>query len=60
MNEIMYLDFEVDKLTNSIENVISGEIFDTIILQLKLADGKNIKKSEWAFDWHNELKDKSK
>lgn len=56
----MYLDFEVDKLTNLIENVISGEIFDTIILQLKLADGKNIKKSEWAFDWHNELKDKSK
>jgi hypothetical protein len=59
-NKIIYLDFEVDKLTHSIENVISGEVFDTLIVKLKPADGKNIKKLEWAFNWHNELKDKSK
>ena len=47
-NEIIYLDFEVDKLTNSIENAISGEIFDTLIVKLKLAGGKSIKKTEWA------------
>ncbi len=59
-NEIFYLDFEVDKLTNSIENAISGEVFDTLIVKLKPADGKNIKKTEWVFNWQNELKDKSK
>lgn len=59
-NEIIHLDFEVDKLTNSIENVISGEVFDTLIVQLKATDGKNIKKTEWTFNWHDELKDKTK
>ena len=59
-NKIIYLDFEVDKLTNSIENVISGEVFDTLIVKLKPADSKSIKKTEWVFNWHNELKDKTK
>lgn len=59
-NEIIYLDFEVDKLTNSIENAISGEVFDTLIVQLKATDGKGIKKTEWAFNWHNGIKDKTK
>ena len=59
-NKIIYLDFEVDKLTNSIENVISGEVFNTLIIKLKPVDGKSIKKGEWAFNWHNELKDKTK
>jgi len=59
-DEIVYLNFEIDKLTNSIENSISGEVFDTLIVKLKPADGKNIKKVEWAFNWHNELKDKKK
>jgi hypothetical protein len=59
-NTIIYLDFEVDKLTNSIENVISGEVFETLIVKLKLTDGKIIKKDEWAFNWHNELQDKTR
>jgi hypothetical protein len=59
-NEIIYLDFEVDKLTNSIENAISGELFDTFIVKLKPTDGRGIKKDEWAFNWQNELKDKTK
>ena len=58
--EIIYLDFEVDKLTNSIENAISSEVFDTLIVKLKPANGKEIKKGEWAFNWRNELKDETK
>jgi len=54
------LDFEVDKLTNSIENVVSGEVFDTLVTLLKTTDSKQIKKPEWAFNWHIELKDKAK
>ena len=57
---INYLDFEVDKLTNSIENAISGEFFDTLVIKLKTTDVKSIKKSEWTFNWHDELKDKTK
>jgi hypothetical protein len=56
--ETIYLDFEVDRLTNSIENAVSGEVFDTLIL--KLTDGKEIKKSEWVFNWHTEIKDSTK
>lgn len=52
------LDFEVDKLTNSIENTISGEVFDTLITQI--SETKKIKKRDWAFNWHSEIKDKSK
>jgi len=55
-----YLDFEIDKLTNSIENVISGEVFDTQITRLYPVDGKQIKKTEWVFNWHKELKDDAK
>ena len=57
---INYLDFEVDKLTNSIENAISGEVFDTLVIKLKTTDIKSIKNSEWTFNWQDELKDKTK
>jgi hypothetical protein len=30
----MELNFEIDKLTNSIENTISGEVFETTISQV--------------------------
>jgi len=53
------LDFEIDKLTNSIENASTGEVFDTEIVRLSPKDLKQIKETEWQFDWHNELKDKS-
>lgn len=54
----IYLDFEVDRLTNSIENAVSGEVFDTLIV--KLTDGKEIKKNDWVFNWHIEIKDRTK
>ncbi len=55
-----YLDFEIDKLTNSIENAISGEVFDTVITRMQLDESKQIKKKDWTFDWHRELKDETK
>lgn len=54
------LDFEVDKLTNSIENVLTGEVFDTEIVRLTSADSKQIKKADWQFNWNKELKDETK
>ena len=54
------LDFEIDTLTSSIENIISGEIFETVISEISATEGKLIKKVEWNFDWKVELKDKSR
>jgi hypothetical protein len=49
------LDFEVDKLTNSIENVLTGEIFETEIVQLRNENIPNLREEKWAFDWVFEL-----
>jgi hypothetical protein len=57
-SEEIQIDFEIDKLTNSIENAISGEVFDTFIS--KIAETRKIKKSDWVFDWHSEIKSNSK
>ncbi len=54
------LDFIIDKLTNSIENSITGEVFDTVINLLKTEDRNQIKKSDWQFDWVKEIQDKTK
>lgn len=51
------LDVEIDELTNSIKNVISGDCFSTDISRITKADLKNItKKDGWQFDWKPELK----
>jgi hypothetical protein len=54
------LDFEIDKLTNSIENTSTGEVFDTEIVRLTSKDLRFIQKSDWQFDWVKEIKDKTK
>ena len=51
-----HVDIEIDKLTNSIENVITGESFET---EFSKVTSKEIKKKDWLFDWHKELKDDS-
>ncbi len=52
------LDFVVDKLTNSIENVVTGDSFKTEVSILTKADLKLVtKKNGWLFDWKKELKD---
>ncbi len=38
------LDFEIDKLTSSIENTLTGEVFETDILRLHSSDRALIKK----------------
>lgn len=51
------LDFEVDKLTNSIENVVTGDSFATEISIVTQLDLKSItKKYKWQFDWKLEYK----
>ncbi len=48
---------EVDKLTNSIVNTISGDSFSTEIAEAAKIDLKNItKKNGWALSWTTELK----
>ena len=51
------LDFIIDKLTNSIENVQSGDGFPTDISLLTMEELKNItKKNGWRFNWASEIK----
>ena len=51
------LDFEVDKLTNSIENVVTGDSFPTDITLITAADLKTVTpKNGWQFDWKLEFK----
>ena len=51
------LEFIVDKLTNSIENVQSGDSFQTEVSLLTSTELKNIaKKNGWNFDWKAEFK----
>ena len=44
------VDIEIDKLTNSIENTVSGDIFDTDIFQLLAKDKQQINKADWLFN----------
>jgi hypothetical protein len=54
-------DFIIDKLTNSIENTISGDSFRTEISVLTKTDLKNIlKKNGWNFNWKEEYNDLTK
>jgi hypothetical protein len=55
------LDFVVDKLTNSIQNTISGDSFETEVLRLTKNDLKQVTKIKgWNFNWKAELNDNRK
>ncbi len=54
-NKIL-VDIEIDKLTKSIENTVSGDVFDTDIFQLFAKDIKQIKKADWQFKWQEQIK----
>ncbi|MFT3947290.1 MAG: hypothetical protein QM763_09980 [Agriterribacter sp.] len=55
------LDFEVDFLTNSIRNTVSGDSFRTEVLRLTTADLKQVtRKNGWNFNWRTELNNNSK
>jgi len=50
------LAFEIDKITESIENAETGETLDTLVLPVTQADLKETtKKNGWLFDWKLEL-----
>lgn len=55
------LDFEIDALTNSIRNTVSGDSFRTEVLRLTKADLKQLtKKNAWNFNWKTELDNNTK
>lgn len=50
------LDFIIDKLTNSIENVVTGDSFATSISLVSKTDFSKItKKAGWTFNWKYEF-----
>jgi hypothetical protein len=52
------LDFIIDKLTNSIENVFTGDSFPTDISILSKNDLNTVsKKNGWLFNWRDEYKE---
>ena len=51
INRNLGLDFVIDKLTNSIENTQTGEVFDTVIVRLTKLNIKELKTAEWQFNW---------
>jgi hypothetical protein len=45
------LNFLIDKLTNSVENVVTGDSFQTEVSLVSTADLKNVtKRNKWLFD----------
>lgn len=59
--KITGLDFIIDRLTNSIQNTISGDSFPTEVSLLTKTDIKQItKKNRWNFDWKSEFDNNGK
>lgn len=54
MNRKQFVSIEIDKLTNSIENRITGDSFDTQVLEIEVTDLKLLDKN-WNFDWKLEF-----
>ena len=53
------IDIIIDRLTNSIRNTISGDLFNTEIIQVTVIE-KGITKKDWVFDWKKEIQDTNK
>ena len=52
------LDFVIDQLTNSIQNVVTGDSFATEVSVLTAKDLDGVtKRSGWLFNWKAEIKD---
>ena len=53
---VQHIDIEIDKLTNSIENSISGDSFETEVIKVSKDDLRPVKKGNgWQFDWKYEF-----
>jgi hypothetical protein len=58
--DVIHLNFVVDKLTNSIQNTVSGDSFITEVSSFTIKDSKQtIKKNGWNFNWKSELENES-
>jgi len=56
-SNIIGIDIEIDELTNSIRNIVSGDSFPTDITRITISDLKTISTNNgWQFDWKLELK----
>jgi hypothetical protein len=51
------IDIIIDKLTNSIENRISGEVVHTTLLSVNSFELATLRKEDWLFDWSEEIRD---
>ncbi len=52
-----HISVEVDRLTNSVQNTISGDSFPTDVHPISKADLKSIiNKNKWLFNWSQEFK----
>jgi hypothetical protein len=52
-----HIGVEIDKLTNSIQNTISGDSFPTDVHPVSMIDLKSInKRNNWIFNWVKEFK----
>ena len=50
-----HIDIQIDRITNSILNTVSGDSFQTEVLPVKKDDLKGItKKAGWKFNWKTE------
>ncbi len=50
------LSFEVDKLTRSIENVVTGDRLPTLVIPLTEADLRQVtRRNGWLFNWKQEM-----
>ena len=57
--KLIELGFIVDKLTNSIQNTISGDSFPTKVVNIQKEDLKYVTTSKgWVFDWKVEFANK--
>ena len=50
------IDIIIDRLTNSILNTISGDQFNTEIIQVTISE-KGISIKDWIFNWKQEIQD---
>jgi hypothetical protein len=56
-NNPQYIDIEIDKLTSSIINVITGDNFQTVVSVFDNHDLKSVtKRNGWLFNWKSEYK----
>ena len=61
MGKHITLGFEIDAITNSIRNVISGDSFQTEVYRLAKIDLKQVtKKNKWNFNWKSEFENNAK